>query len=60
MEGSACRHGEQRVGTILDADKIIVLDNGKVVGEGKHAELVQSCPIYREIVESQLSKEALQ
>ena len=50
----------QRVGTILDADKIIVLDNGKVVGEGKHAELVQSCPIYREIVESQLSKEALQ
>ena len=50
----------QRVGTILDADKIIVLDNGKIVGEGRHAELVQNCPIYREIVESQLSKEALQ
>ena len=50
----------QRVGTILDADKIIVLDNGRIVGEGRHAELVQSCPIYREIVESQLSKEALQ
>ena len=49
----------QRVGTILNADKIIVLDNGKIVGEGKHAELVQSCPIYREIVASQLSKEAL-
>ena len=50
----------QRVGTILDADKIIVLDNGRIVGQGKHAELVQTCPIYREIVESQLSKEALQ
>ena len=50
----------QRVGTILDADKIIVLDNGKIVGEGRHTELVQTCPIYREIVESQLSKEALQ
>ena len=50
----------QRVGTILDADKIIVLDSGRIVGEGRHAELVQSCPIYREIVESQLSKEALQ
>ena len=50
----------QRVGTILDADKIIVLDNGRIVGEGRHTELVQTCPIYREIVESQLSKEALQ
>ena len=50
----------QRVGTILDADKIIVLDNGRIVGQGKHAELVQTCPIYREIVESPLSTEALQ
>ena len=50
----------QRVGTILNADKILVLDNGRIVGEGKHADLVQSCPVYREIVESQLSKEALQ
>ena len=50
----------QRVGTILNADQIIVLDDGKIVGKGKHSELVQSCPIYREIVESQLSKEALQ
>ena len=50
----------QRVGTILDADKIVVLDNGRIVGEGRHTELVQTCPIYREIVESQLSKEALQ
>ena len=49
----------QRVGTILDADKIIVLDEGKVVGEGTHKQLVSSCPIYREIVRSQLSEEAL-
>ena len=50
----------QRVGTIMNADKIIVLDNGKVAGEGKHSDLMQSCPIYREIVASQLSKEVLQ
>lgn len=49
----------QRVGTIIDADKIIVLDEGKVVGEGTHKELVSSCPVYREIVRSQLSEEAL-
>lgn len=48
----------QRVGTILDADKIIVLDEGKIVGEGKHDELLKSCPVYREIVQSQLSEEA--
>lgn len=49
----------QRVGTILNADKIIVLDAGKMVGEGTHSELVKTCPVYREIVESQLSQEAL-
>ena len=49
----------QRVGTILNADKIIVLDAGKMVGEGTHSELVKTCPVYREIVESQLSREAL-
>ena len=48
----------QRVGTILDADKIIVLDEGKIVGEGKHGELLKSCSVYREIVQSQLSEEA--
>lgn len=44
----------QRVGTILDADRIIVLDGGRVVGEGRHADLMDSCPLYREIAESQL------
>ena len=49
----------QRVGTILDADQIIVLDEGRVVGRGRHRELLTSCPVYREIAESQLSKEEL-
>ncbi|HEU5470703.1 MAG TPA: ABC transporter ATP-binding protein [Actinophytocola sp.] len=47
----------QRVSTILDADQIIVLDNGSVVGIGNHRELLGSCPTYREIVESQLTPE---
>ena len=45
----------QRVGTIMDADRIIVLDDGKVAGIGTHRELLASSPVYREIVESQLS-----
>lgn len=49
----------QRIGTILDADQIIVLEDGQVVGSGKHQELLRSCPVYREIAESQLSKEEL-
>ncbi len=47
----------QRVGTVLDADRIIVLDEGKVVGMGRHEELVDTCETYREIVVSQLSAE---
>jgi ATP-binding cassette subfamily B protein len=47
----------QRVGTIMDADKIVVLDNGAVAGIGKHRELLDTCPVYREIVESQLTEE---
>ena len=43
----------QRVGTIVDADRIIVLDGGRVVGEGTHGELMESCPLYRDIAESQ-------
>ena len=49
----------QRVGTIMDADQIIVLDNGKMVGSGKHYDLVRNCPVYQEIALSQLSKEEL-
>lgn len=49
----------QRVGTVLNADRIIVLDGGKVVGQGTHKELIESCDIYREIVVTQLSEDAL-
>ena len=49
----------QRVGTIMDADQIVVLDNGKMVGKGKHYDLVRNCPVYQEIALSQLSKEEL-
>ncbi|WP_422772279.1 ABC transporter ATP-binding protein [Plantactinospora sp. WMMC1484] len=47
----------QRVSTILDADQIVVLEGGSVVGIGRHAELLESCPTYAEIVESQLTVE---
>ncbi|HJC40683.1 MAG TPA: ABC transporter ATP-binding protein/permease [Candidatus Intestinimonas pullistercoris] len=49
----------QRIGTIRDADRIIVLDEGKVVGMGTHDELIQNCPTYQEIARSQLSSEEL-
>jgi len=49
----------QRVGTIMDADQIVVLDQGKMVGIGKHHDLVRNCPVYQEIALSQLSKEEL-
>ncbi|NLA77844.1 MAG: ABC transporter ATP-binding protein [Clostridiales bacterium] len=49
----------QRVGTIMNADKIIVLDDGHIVAQGTHRELIYSCSVYREIVESQLEREAL-
>ncbi len=49
----------QRIGTIRDADKIIVLDEGRMVGIGTHEELMKSCPVYQEIARSQLSSEEL-
>lgn len=49
----------QRIGTIMDADKIIVLDEGRIVGQGKHKELLKSCSVYREIAQSQLGEEEL-
>ena len=50
----------QRIGTILNADKIIVLDNGKVVGSGTHKELLENCDVYKEIAYSQLSRKELE
>ena len=50
----------QRIGTIRDADLIIVLDEGNVVGKGTHEELMRSCEVYREIAYSQLSREELE
>ena len=50
----------QRVGTIINADKIIVLDNGKIVGQGTHKELLKNCEVYQQIATSQLSKEELE
>ena len=49
----------QRIGTIINADKIIVLEQGKIVGLGKHKDLLETCPVYQEIAYSQLSKEEL-
>ena len=50
----------QRVGTIMNAEQIIVLDEGKVMGIGTHEELLKNCPTYYEIAASQLSKEELE
>ena len=49
----------QRIGTIMEADQIIVMDEGKIVGKGKHKELLESCAVYKEIALSQLSEEEL-
>ena len=46
----------QRISTILHADQILVLDDGKMVGKGTHEELLKSCEVYREIYESQFGK----
>lgn len=50
----------QRINTIINADKIIVLDEGKIVGQGRHAELMENCAVYQEIAASQLSAEDLE
>lgn len=57
---STCLIVAQRIGTIINADKIIVLDDGKVVGEGTHKELLKNCEVYKQIALSQLSKEELE
>ena len=48
-----------RISTILDADQIIVLDEGRIVGKGTHKELLEDCPVYQQIAWSQLSEEEL-
>ena len=58
-EGSTVIIVAQRVGTIRDADRIIVIDNGEVVGNGTHSELMKGCEVYREIALSQLTEEEL-
>ena len=50
----------QRIGTIINADKIVVLNEGECVGIGTHKELLKSCKVYQEIALSQLSKEELE
>lgn len=50
----------QRIGTVMYADEIIVLDAGKCVGKGTHKELLKTCEVYKEIAYSQLSKEELE
>ena len=60
VKDATCLIVAQRIGTIMHADKIIVLDKGKCVGMGTHKELLESCKVYKEIALSQISKEELE
>ena len=57
--GVTCMIVAQRIGTIMDADQIVVLDEGRIVGKGRHKELLLDCEVYRQIAMSQLSEEEL-
>ena len=59
LAGTTCLIVAQRIGTVRNADRIVVLDEGKVVGIGTHSELMKNCGVYREIALSQLSEEEL-
>ena len=59
LKGSTVMIVAQRVSTVMDADQILVLDEGRLVGAGTHRELMSSCPVYAEIVASQLSPEEI-
>ncbi len=59
-DDATCIIVAQRIGTVIDADRILVLDEGRIVGNGTHGELMSSCEIYRQIAYSQLSKEELE
>ena len=58
--GLTCLLIAQRITSIIDTDKIVVLDHGRIVGIGAHEELLTSCQVYREIYQSQMGKEVLQ
>ena len=58
-QNKTCIIVAQRISTILNADKIVVLDDGKIVGQGTHKELIKNNEIYRQIALSQLSEEEL-
>ena len=60
LSGTTCMIVAQRIGTIRNADKIVVLDGGRAVGIGKHEQLMQNCEVYREIALSQLSQAELE
>ncbi|NTU89164.1 MAG: ABC transporter ATP-binding protein, partial [Actinobacteria bacterium] len=59
IKGSTVIIVAQRISTILHADQILVLDDGRIVGKGTHEELLRSCEVYQEIANSQLSEEEL-
>ena len=59
MNDATCLIVAQRIGTIMDADLILVLENGRVVGQGTHKKLLETCSAYQEIARSQLSEEEL-
>ena len=60
VKDATCLIVAQRIGTIMHADKIVVLDEGKCVGIGTHEELLKNCPVYKEIALSQISEEELE
>lgn len=60
MKGATMFIVAQRISTIMNADQILVLEDGKIVGKGKHKELLENCDVYREIANSQLSKKELE
>lgn len=59
MSDATCLIVAQRVGTIMDADQILMLEDGRVIGQGTHKELLKKCPAYRELAQSQLSEEEI-
>ena len=57
LSGLTCLLIAQRITSLIDSDKIVVLDHGEVVGLGRHEDLLKSCQVYQEIYQSQMGKE---